>query len=145
VAQVVGDSEGSRFYWSLVETGLAEEATCNYEGRDGLGEYLVLAACSTDAVTEVRSRLLQEMATLPESLDQAELDRAKARIATAVALAGERPAGRMTRLGSLWAYEIPYATLEEEMRRIDAITLDDLRRNLEEFPLRPVVTGLLKA
>lgn len=145
VAQIVGDSEGSRFYWSLVETGLAEEATCNYEGRDGLGEYLVLAACTSEAVPDVRERLLSEMTKLVDSLDQAELDRAKARIATAVALAGERPAGRMTRLGSLWAYGIPYATLAEEMQRIEAVTLDDLRQNLREFPLQPVVTGLLKA
>jgi predicted Zn-dependent peptidase len=145
VAQIVGDAEGSRFYWSLVETGLAEEATCNYEGRDGLGEYLVLAACTTEAVEEVRTTLLREMGTLTDSLDQAELDRAKARIATAVALAGERPAGRMTRLGSLWAYGIPYATLTEEMQRIEAVSLDDLRQNLRDFPLQPVVTGLLKA
>jgi predicted Zn-dependent peptidase len=145
VAQIVGDAEGSRFYWSLVETGLAEEATCNYEGRDGLGEYLVLAACTSEAVEEVRSALLAEMGALADSLDQAELDRAKARIATAVALAGERPAGRMTRLGSLWAYGIPYATLAEEMQRIEAVTLDDLRQNLRDFPLQPVVTGLLKA
>jgi predicted Zn-dependent peptidase len=145
VAQIVGDAEGSRFYWSLVETGLAEEATCNYEGRDGLGEYLVLAACTTEAVEEVRTKLVWEMHALSESLDPAELDRAKARIATAVALAGERPAGRMTRLGSLWAYGIPYATLAEEMQRIEAVSLDDLRQTLREFPLQPVVAGLLKA
>ncbi|MFM7807149.1 MAG: M16 family metallopeptidase [Planctomycetota bacterium] len=143
VAQIVGDSEGSRFYWSLVETGLAEEATCNYEGRDGLGEYLVLAACPKEGVPEVKARMLEEMDRLAGSLEQAELDRAKARIAPAVALAGERPAGRMTRLGSLWAYGIPYATLDEEMVRIDRIGLDDLRRSLAEFPLKPVVTGLL--
>ena len=144
VAQVLGDAEGSRFYWSLVETGLAEEATCNFEGRDGLGEYLVLAACAKESVAEVRATMLREMDALAGSLDASELERAKARIATAVALAGERPAGRMTRLGSLWAYGIPYATLDEEMQRIAAVTLDDLRQSLRACPLRPVVTGLLQ-
>ena len=94
-------------------------------------------------VPEVKAKLLQEMQSLPSTLDQAELDRAKARIATAVALAGERPAGRMTRLGSLWAYGIPYATLDDEMQRIDKVTLDDLRQSLRDFPMQPVVTGLL--
>jgi hypothetical protein len=51
----------------------------------------------------------------------------------------------MTRLGSLWAYGIPYATLAEEMQRIEAVSLDDLRQNLRDFPLQPIVTGLLKA
>jgi len=49
----------------------------------------------------------------------------------------------MTRLGSLWAYGIPYATLDEEMQRIDKVTLDDLRQSLRDFPMQPVVTGLL--
>jgi predicted Zn-dependent peptidase len=144
-AQVLGDSDGSRFYWSIVEPGLAEEATCNYEGRDGLGEYLVLSACPEQAVDEVKSKLLHEMRKLPDSLETAELERAKARVATEVALAGERPAGRMTRLGSLWAYGIPYATLDEEMRRIERVTVDDLRAVLRDFPLQPVVTGTLSA
>ena len=141
VAQIVGDSEGSRFYWSLVETGLAEEATCSFEGRDGVGEYLVVAACERDAMSEVKAKLMQEMTDLSASLEQPELDRAKARIATAVALAGERPAGRMTRLGSLWAYGMPHTALEQEMQRIEATTLEDLQSCLREFPLQPVVTG----
>ena len=144
-AQILGDSEGSRFYWSIVEPGLAEEATCNYEGRDGLGEYLILSACPEEAVDQVKAKLLEEMRRLPGSLDAAELERAKARVATEVALAGERPAGRMTRLGSLWAYGIPYASLEEEMRRIERVTVDDLRKVLADFPLEPVVTGTLSA
>jgi len=141
VAQIVGDAEGSRFYWSLVETGLAEEATCSFEGRDGVGEYLVVAACERDAMSEVKAKLMQEMTDLSASLEQPELDRAKARIATAVALAGERPAGRMTRLGSLWAYGMPHTALEQEMQRIEATTLEDLQSCLREFPLQPVVTG----
>jgi predicted Zn-dependent peptidase len=141
IAQIVGDAEGSRFYWSLVETGLAEEATCSFEGRDGVGEYLVIAACERESMPRVKARLLEELANLGGSLEQAELDRAKARIATAVALAGERPAGRMTRLGSLWAYGMPHASLDEEMERIERVTLQDLRGCLGDFPLRPVVTG----
>lgn len=141
VAQIIGDAEGSRFYWSLVETGLAEEATCSFEGRDGVGEYLVVAACEREAIEDVSSRLQAEMASLSGSLEPSELDRAKARIATAVALAGERPAGRMTRLGSLWAYGMQHASLDEEMSRIEAVTLEDLRSCLREFPLRPLVTG----
>jgi predicted Zn-dependent peptidase len=141
VAQIVGDAEGSRFYWSLVETGLAEEATCSFEGRDGVGEYLVIAACEREAMPEVKAKLLVELNHLGDSLDQAELDRAKARIATAVALAGERPAGRMTRLGSMWAYGMPHTALDEEMKRIESISLQDLRSCLRDFPLKPVVTG----
>ena len=62
-----------------------------------------------------------------------------------MALAGERPAGRMTRLGSLWAYGLPYSALEEEMSRIERLTLDDLRTCLADHPLQPMVVGRLTA
>ena len=143
ISQIIGDREGSKFYWSVVETGLAEEASCSFEGRDGLGEYLVFAACEMKNVAEVEKRLREEMSGLGENLKQEELDRARARIATGIALASERPSGRMHRLGSQWAYGLPPIPIEQEMDRIEKLTLKDLRDCLKEFPLNPVVVGRL--
>jgi predicted Zn-dependent peptidase len=141
ISQIVGDREGSKFYWSVVETGLAEEASCSFEGRDGLGEYLVFAACESQNVAEVEKRLHAEMSQLSQTLQQDELDRARARIATGIALAGERPSGRMHRLGSQWAYGLPPIPIEKEMERIENLTLQDLRQCLIDFPMKPVVIG----
>ena len=141
ISQIIGDREGSKFYWSLVETGLAEEASCSFEGRDGLGEYLVFAACENKNVAEVEKRLQAEMAQLSQTLQQEELDRARARIATGIALASERPSGRMHRLGSQWVYGLAPIPIEEEMQRIENVTLQDLRQCLVEFPMKPVVIG----
>ena len=141
ISQIVGDREGSKFYWSVVETGLAEEASCSFEGRDGLGEYLVFAACESQNVAEVEKRLHAEMGQLSQTLQQDELDRARARIATGIALAGERPSGRMHRLGSQWAYGLPPIPIEKEMERIENLTLQDLRQCLIDFPMKPVVIG----
>jgi predicted Zn-dependent peptidase len=143
ISQIIGDREGSKFYWSVVETGLAEEASCSFEGRDGLGEYLVFAACEMKNVAEVEKRLRDEMSSLGENLKQEELDRARARIATGIALASERPSGRMHRLGSQWAYGLPPIPIEQEMDRIEKLTLKDLRDCLKEFPLNPIVVGRL--
>ena len=41
LACVLGDAEGSRLYWALVETGLVEEARAQYDGHDRLGSFLV--------------------------------------------------------------------------------------------------------
>jgi predicted Zn-dependent peptidase len=139
ISQIVGDREGSRFYWSVVETGLAEEAACSYEGRDGTGEYQVYAACQRENAAEVERRLCAEMEKVGDTLQQGELDRARARIA----LAGEQPAGRMHRLGSRWAMHLPATPIEREMEIIERLTLEDLRRCLAEHPLRPVVRGRL--
>ena len=53
LAQILGDSEGSRLYWALVETGIAEEAQAQYDGHDGIGEYVTYVACSPDDVARV--------------------------------------------------------------------------------------------
>ena len=81
------------------------------------------------------------MEGLASSITDEELSNARAKVATAVVVAGERPAGRMRRLGTLWLYRGQYATLEEELAQIDRLTVDDLRKVLHEFPLRPVLSA----
>ena len=141
VTQVLGDTEGSRLYWALVETGLAEEAQAQYDGHDGLGEYVAYAACRPDDADRVEEIVRAQMEGLASSITDEELSNARAKVATAGVVAGERPAGRMRRLGTLWLYRGQYATLEEELAQIDRLTVDDLRKVLHEFPLRPVLSA----
>ena len=60
-------------------------------------------------------------------------------LATGAAAAGERPNGRMFRLGTLWCYGSEYLTLEAEVEQISAVTLADMRACCESFPLLPTV------
>ena len=103
----------------------------------------MFAACDQKNIDEVEKRLRKEMLELDTSIEQEELDRARARIATGIALASERPSGRMHRLGSQWAYGLPPIPIEQEMDRIEKLTLKDLRDCLKEFPLQPIVVGRL--
>jgi predicted Zn-dependent peptidase len=48
LAQILGDADGSRLHWALIETGLAEEAQAQYDGRDRAGDVLVYASCSPE-------------------------------------------------------------------------------------------------
>lgn len=70
--------------------------------------------------------------------------RLRSKTATGVTLAGERPAGRMKRLGRVWTYLQRYSTLEEELARIQAVTLDDVRAVYEAFPFKPRTVGHLR-
>ena len=53
LAQVLGDTEGSRLYWALIESGIAEEAQAQYDGHDGLGEMVAYAACKPEDADRV--------------------------------------------------------------------------------------------
>jgi predicted Zn-dependent peptidase len=143
LAQILGDSEGSRLYWALVETGLAEEAQSQYESRDGVGDVLVFASCSPENAQTVEVTIEQQLERLVESLTQDDLERVRSKIATGVTLHSELPAGRMKRIGRVWTYTGEYRSLATELERINAVTLDDLRAVADEFPIRPIVRGHL--
>ncbi len=143
VAQILGDHEGSRLFWSLVETGLAEQADASFDPHDGVGEMSVHWVCEPEANDEVESIIRREFARFAESLDEEDLLRSRAKVATAVTLAGESPSGRMHRLGANWTVGREYSTLEDELARIEAVTLDGLREYLEAFPLEARMTGRL--
>ncbi|MHC4106827.1 MAG: M16 family metallopeptidase [Planctomycetota bacterium] len=143
LAQILGDVDGSRLYWALIETGIVEEAEAHYGGRDGTGEYLVQLSCSPDTAEKAERIVLEEIDRLPASLTTDDLERMRSKTATGLTLAGERPAGRMQRLGQVWTYTGERRSLERELERINSITLDELRAVSGDFPLRPRVIGRL--
>ena len=141
LGQVLGGGDNSRLHWALVEPGTAEEAVAAYDPRDGCGDYYVYASCDPDRADEVWSVVEAQIDGLVASLKPDDLERLRNKLATSVTLAGERPAGRMQRLGRLWTYERAYRPLEEELAAINAVTLDDLRAVHAAFPFRPRTVG----
>jgi predicted Zn-dependent peptidase len=143
LAQILGDGEGSRLHWALIEPGLADEAQSQYDGKDHAGEFVMYASCSPDAAGEVEGVILKEIDGLVASLTDDDLERTRSKIATGVTLHGELPAGRMTRLGRMWLTRGEYKPLEEELARINAVTRRDLREVAAAYPMQPWVTGTL--
>ena len=141
LAQILGHHEGSRLYWALVEPGLADEALCQYDSRDGCGEFIHWFSCSPDTAEQCESVFLQTVDALLESLSEDDLARVRSLAATAVTVAGELPAGRMQRLGRNLSTIGTWSSLEEELDRIHAVTMRDLLETAEAFPLRPLVIG----
>ncbi|MBL8763400.1 MAG: insulinase family protein [Phycisphaerae bacterium] len=144
LAAILGGPDNSRLHWSLVETGLADTAEAGYDPRDGTGDYMVYLSCEPERLDEVLAIASEQVAALRDSLEEADLDRIRARVATGVTLAGERPDGRMQRLGRQWTYLGRHATLEQELERLRAVSVADLRGLLAEFPMRPCTRGVLR-
>ncbi len=144
LACVLGDAEGSRLYWALVETGLVEEARAQYDGHDRIGSFLVYYTCSPEDTEAVDRVIAGQIDELLESVTEDDLDRIRSKIATSATLQGELPAGRMQRLGRLWTYTGEYRSLDEDLDRINAVTLDDVVAVGRAYPFEPRVTGHLR-
>jgi predicted Zn-dependent peptidase len=143
LAQVLGGHDNSRLHWALIETGLAEEAEAAFEARDGIGDFLLFVSGEPARLEEVWSVAMNQVDALRDSLTQDDLDKIRAKLATGVTLAGERPGGRMQRLGRQWTYLGTYTTLEEELERINRVTVSELQDLLAAFPLRPRTIGTM--
>jgi len=144
LANLLGDQEGSLLYWALVEPGIAEEAQVGFDGRDRVGEYYVYASCPPERANQVEEIINDQIARCLDLVTEDDLVRLRSKTATGVTLAGERPAGRMKRLGRIWTYLERYSTLEEELAKIQAVTLEDVRAVYEAFPFTPRTVGHLR-
>ena len=135
LAHCIGDVEGSNLFWSVIETGIAEEAQMHFDGRDGCGEMAVTLVCSPENAEKAEDIVRDELINAHERIDDDALVRSRAKIATSVMLASEKPMGRMSRLGVRWTYRLPYRTLDEELDRINDVTLGDILAYRDAFPL----------
>lgn len=142
-AQVLGGPDNSRLHWALIETGLAEQAEVGYEPKDGCGDMLVFCACDPERRDDIWEILEKQIRDLASTLTDDDLEKIRCKAATGVTLAGERPGGRMQRLGRQWTYLGTYTTLEEELKAINAVTVDDVREVIRAFPFRPRTVGWL--
>lgn len=141
LTQVLGMADNSRLHWSLIETGIAEEAQAGYEAHDGTGTAYIYASGDPARADEIWGIVEREIANLPASLTEDDLERLRNKLATSVVLAGERPGGRMHRLGRMWPYLGMYMSLEEELALINKVTLKDLRAVYEAYPFKPRTFG----
>ena len=139
LSHTLGGDETSKLYWSLVETGICEEAQSSYDPRDQAGEFAIWSVCSESRLDDVESMIQDEIRALPENLVQDDLDRARARTATHAVISSERPLGRLNRIAANWLRRRTYTTLEEEMRRIDLVTIKDVIDCAGLFPMKPSV------
>ena len=137
LADVLGDTEGSRLYWALVDPGLADEADFSYSPQDRLGSYVGYASCDPGREGKVESILMATVDGALEGVAAEEVERAKNKLATQATLSGENPVGRMRGIGNRWMYLGEYTPLEVELERLMAVTVGDVRSLAEAMPFRP--------
>ena len=144
LADVIGDHEGSRLYWALVEPGLADEADFSFYPLDRTGSFFAYASCDPARRDQVEDVLLAEIRkVIREGVSQAEVDRSKTKIETATVLHGELPLGRMRSICGRWTYNHEYRPLEEELAELEAVSGVDIQEVLRQYPCSPVTITTL--
>ena len=143
LGQILGASDNSKLHWALVETGLAEHALAGADTHDGCGSFYLYASCDPDRADKVWDIMQAEIRKLPETAEEDDLARLRAKHATHVTVGGERPGDRMQRLGRIWVARGEYFPLEEELAKVQAVTLADVLAVAEKHPILPCTLGRL--
>jgi predicted Zn-dependent peptidase len=144
LAMILGDDTGSRMYWALVDPGLADAADMSYHDYEGTGSFFTSFSCEPGNAEENLHKIRTLFrAAQKDGVTQAELDLAKSKILSRVVRSSERPMGRMQSVGMAWTYLHTYRSVDDELKAFEAVTLQDLRRVLDEFPLDRTATVAL--
>ncbi|HPS53950.1 MAG TPA: pitrilysin family protein, partial [Phycisphaerae bacterium] len=127
LAGILGDATGSRLYYALIETGLADEASCQYSCMDGSGALMTFISCdpqNAQKVADITSNEYRKF--LADGPSEAELAAAKNKFATGATLKGELPMGRLTAVGFDWVYRGEYIPLHDQIQKLLDVTCKDV-------------------
>jgi predicted Zn-dependent peptidase len=138
LADVIGDSDGSRFYWALVDKAIAEDADFGFYPHDGCGSFYIGLTTDPKRMDEALKIALNELKKVKKTLKDDEVERAKNKLASSLVLQGEIPMGRMRSIGGQWIYNKQYRPLELDMATLMAVTPDSLRLLMTDFPFDPM-------
>jgi predicted Zn-dependent peptidase len=126
---ILGDSTGSRMFWDLINSGLAESAGVDSDERDGTGCFSAYVSAPPERLDQVLE-IARGILDTPLEFSDDDLDRAKAKVTARVVLDGELPMGRLMALGLEWNYRRESTPLAQIIERIRAVSKRDIERAL---------------
>ncbi|MFO0814787.1 MAG: pitrilysin family protein [Gemmatales bacterium] len=136
LAGAIGDDTGSRLYWSLIDPGHADSADFSFHEYQGAGAYLGYVGGDPDEAQANLQRYLGVLkAVQADGISEKEMNLARAKLASRVVRGNERPMGRMASVSFNWQYLNQYRTVDDDLKAIDAVTLNDIRTLLDAYPI----------
>jgi predicted Zn-dependent peptidase len=136
LAIVLGDDSGSRLYWELVDSGVAEHASLHHHDFLDAGLFATQLSCDAEDAEPLLEQILDIYRTAATGgITRDEWERARNKLSSRVVLAGERPRRRLFAVGLEWSHEHLYRSVADDLRIVESITLDGLHDVLARWPL----------
>jgi len=141
LATILGDDSGSRLFWELVDTGLAETAATFTQEFEECGLLCTFLACSPDQHDENWETIQKVLADSSQSpITERELELAKNKICSGMILGSERPSNRLFSIGNAWTIRRKYETIQAASEHYRQVTLEQVQEAFENLAHRTSVT-----
>ena len=138
---IIGDESGSRLFWELVDTGMAETAATFTQEFQECGLFCTFLACAPeqhDENWEIVQEILRQGQVVP--ITELELELAKNKICSGMILGSERPSNRLFSIGNAWTIRRTYETIQDASEHYRRVTLEEVQRAFEALVTRTNVT-----
>ncbi len=134
---ILGDGDGSRLFWNIHQKGLAESASAGIWAMEGTGIMMMEANSTPGEAPHVLKLLQAELSSLlDDGIHEDELRRAKDKWISNMVLSSESTFSRMRSIANDWVIEGRLVSVDEEVERIEKVTVEDVMRALKRFPMR---------
>lgn len=136
LATVVGDDTGSRIYWDLVDTGVAEQASLGHYEYEDAGVFMTYLSCVPELAAENLQRIHSLLAGLGrDAITAEELAQAKNKVSSRIVLGSERPQGRLFTVGGDWVQRGEYRSVRADLDAVSEVTTEQVAAVVLKYPL----------
>lgn len=141
LSTILGDHNGSRLYWELIESGLAEYAEVSVDEFAGAGVFSVFLSCAphqAEANLKIMADVFEKVRQ--QGVTDDEIEQARNKICSQIVLSSERTMSRLFSVGVNWVARGEYRTVREIIDSYASVTSDQIMEVLQGFPLNENMT-----
>ncbi|MGH3996929.1 MAG: M16 family metallopeptidase [Pseudonocardiaceae bacterium] len=141
----LGGGMSSRLFQQVREQrGLAYSVYSSVSCYADIGILSIYAGCSPQRLGEVAAVVGDVLASVArDGLSDAELARSKGQLRGGLVLGLEDPGSWMTRIGKAELHHGEHRAVDEELRRIESVTADEVVELAREFLRRPITAAVV--
>ncbi len=132
---ILGGSTGSRFFWELVDSGLADVASLSSSVYSDSGFTVAELSCAPSLVDENLAAMRAILCEAQKNgVTEEELNRAKNKLLTAIALSAEDGMTRLFAVGEEQLSSGKYYSVADDLRIVRELTVDKLNDVMRKYP-----------
>ncbi len=135
LAAILG-GENSRFYWKIVQEGIAPRASVWHEYYQDCGLMILYGIGLPEHAEQLAEAMQREAAAITrDGVTEQEVQRVRNKRRTHLAAEAETPYYRLTQLMEDVDYYGRPRSVEERLERVNRVTVDSIARYLRRFPI----------
>ncbi len=135
-ATAILGGENSRFFWNIVQKGMAPRAGVYHMDFTDCGAMILFATCQPENVGRVLDAMRSEASAICQGpVTDQEIERVKNRHRTSLAIESEVPYHRLMHLMDDMEYHGEPRTVDQMLAEIDAVSTESIHDYFAAFPI----------